>query len=101
MLTRFKLWLDAKLVPSWRVAWKLWTMRLGALAALAVTYLAAFPQAFADAVGMFPPWLRDSLPVWVGPLTLGLLFLVRFWNQTHVPSNAEIAAKQENRDAGK
>lgn len=84
-----KTWLDAHLVSYWRVWWKLWSMRLGALWAIALTYLAAFPSAFSDAVGYFPPWLRDSLPVWVGPLTLGLLFFTRFWAQTHIVKPVE------------
>lgn len=58
-------------------------MRIGALFAILVTYLTAFPQSFADAVSMFPPWFRDSLPAWIGPMTLGMLFIARFWNQTH------------------
>lgn len=90
MLTRFKFYLDSKLVPAWRVWWKLWSMRLGAAFAVLMTYLTAAPQAFNEALAMFPPWLRDSLPFWVGPVGLALLFLVRFWNQKKVPSNEEI-----------
>lgn len=90
MFSRVKIYLDTVLVPSWRVWWKLWSMRFGALFAVLLTYLTAAPQAFADAVGMFPPWLRDSLPVWVGPVTLSILFLIRFWNQKKVPTNEQI-----------
>lgn len=81
MFQKSKLWLDTKLIPSWRIWWKLWSMRFAAVFAAILTYLTAAPNAFAQAVDMFPPWLRDSLPVWVGPMTLALLFLIRFWNQ--------------------
>jgi|SRR5882672_2711256 len=99
MLNRIKIWLDARLIPQWRIWWKLWSMRFAAVFAALMTYLTAAPSAFSDAVSYFPPWLRDSLPVWVGPATLGFLFLVRFWNQTHVPK-PEVPAPQKVDDNG-
>lgn len=77
----FRDWLDRKLVPTWRIWWKLWSMRLGAISAALLTYLTAVPNAFSQAIAMFPPWLKDSLPVWVGPLLLAVLFFTRFWDQ--------------------
>lgn len=90
MLEKIKTWCDTHLIAQWRVWWKLWSMRFAALFSLLLTYLTIVPSAFSDAVGYFPPWLRDSLPVWVGPATLGFLFLVRFWDQAHVAKNPPV-----------
>jgi len=82
MFTKFKDWADTKFVPSWRMWWKLWTMHLGVLAAALATYLTAVPNAMRDALDSLPPFLRDSIPAWIGPLLFVLLFVARFWNQT-------------------
>jgi hypothetical protein len=84
MFIRFRDWLDKKLVPAWRVWWKLWSMRLGVIAAGLMSYLTAVPGALQSAINSFPPWLKDSLPVWVGPLLLAVLFIARFWDQAHL-----------------
>jgi hypothetical protein len=78
----FRDWLDRKLVPAWRVWWKLTTMRLGILFAALMTYIAAAPQEFMQALNALPDWMRHSLPEWIGPLSLAVLFFARFWDQT-------------------
>lgn len=77
----FKEWRDQKLVPEWRAWWKLWSMRLGLIATAALTYLLAAPDALQSALNALPPDIRATLPVWVGPLCFGALFVARFWNQ--------------------
>ncbi len=83
MWNRIKLYLDTKFVPSWRMWWKLWSMRFGAVFAALVTYLTIVPNALKDALDSLPPFLRDSIPAWIGPVLFVGLFIVRFWNQSH------------------
>lgn len=82
MLQKIRQAFDAKLVPSWRSWYKLTSMRLGVIAAAGMTYLTEVPSALNTALNMLPDWMRSSLPVWVGPTTLGILFVARFWDQT-------------------
>ena len=83
MFIRFRDWLDRKLVPAWRVWWKLWSMRLGVVAAGIVSYLTQVPTALKSAMDALPDWLHDSLPKWIGPVMLTVLFVARFWDQNH------------------
>ena len=78
----FRGWLDKRLVPTWRVWWKTISMRLGVIVAALMTYLTAVPQAMQQALNDLPNWMRDSIPTWIGPLILGILFFARFWDQT-------------------
>jgi len=78
----FRDWLDKRLLPTWRVWWKLATMRLGVGVAALFTYLTAVPQALTQALNSLPDWLHHSLPEWIGPLSLIILFFARFWDQT-------------------
>lgn len=74
--------LDRKLVPTWRVWWKFTTMRLSVLFAAGITFLTAVPSSFQDALNSLPDWMRHSLPEWIGPVSLAMLFFARFWDQT-------------------
>lgn len=78
----FRDWLDRKLVPAWRVWWKTISMRLGVIVAALMTYLTAVPQAMQQALDALPNWMRDSIPTWIGPVILAILFFARFWDQT-------------------
>lgn len=89
MFIRFRDWLDRRLVPAWRVWWKLWSMRLGVVAAGIVSYLTQVPTALQSAMAAMPDWLRDSLPKWIGPVMLAVLFVARFWDQAHLTQHGE------------
>ena len=78
----FRDWLDRKLVPTWRVWWKTISMRLGVIVAAFMTYLTAVPQAMQQALDALPNWMHDSIPTWIGPVILAVLFFARFWDQT-------------------
>lgn len=78
----FRDWLDKRLVPTWRVWWKLASMRLSVLFAALATYMTAVPSSFQHALDSLPDWMRNSLPTWIGPFSLAILFFARFWDQT-------------------
>lgn len=73
--------IEARLVPEWRSWWRAWSMRLAALAALIVTYLAAAPDALSAALNALPADVRATLPAWIGPALFVVLFFARYWNQ--------------------
>ena len=56
---------DRVLIPDWRAAWRLWSVRLGAVAtALGGLFLVA-PEAALQLWQMVPAEARSILPLWV------------------------------------
>lgn len=74
-------WLNAKLVPQWRIWWKLHSIQLGLLVSAAITAFVADPSQLIVWIHKLPPAVQDSLPYWTGPLVGVIIFLVRFWDQ--------------------
>lgn len=81
MWTNFKAWINAKLVPQWRIWWKLHSIQLGIVVSAAFSAFLADPSQLVNWINQLPPAIRDSLPYWVGPLAAVLIFLARFWDQ--------------------
>ena len=93
----FRDWLDCELVPAWRIWWKLASMRLGVLFAALATYMTAVPSSLQNAMDSLPDWMRSSLPTWIGPVVLGVLFFARFWDQTaKINSNSSQSSGPEH-----
>lgn len=74
-------WLDAKLVPQWRIWWKLHSIQLGIVVSAAFSAFFADPQVLVYWIHQLPPAIQTSLPFWVGPAVAVLIFLARFWDQ--------------------
>lgn len=74
-------WLDTKLVPQWRMWWKLYSVQIGLLVSAAITAFMADPAQLVIWINQLPPSIRNSLPYWTGPLVAIIIFLARFWDQ--------------------
>lgn len=74
-------WLNARMVPEWRIWWKMHSIQLGMAATALLTYLAANPDAWTQFVAKLPPEIASTIPVWVGTVVGGTIFFARFWKQ--------------------
>ena len=74
--------IDARLLPDWRSWHRAWSMRIAAIAAVAISYLSYAPDALNAALNAVPHDLRATLPAWIGPAVFAVLFFARFWDQS-------------------
>lgn len=74
-------WLTSRLVPEARDWWRLWSVRLGALASLLFSYLLAYPDILIRTLNELPPEIRQAFPPAAGLGLFVLVTLVRLYNQ--------------------
>lgn len=74
-------WLNTKLVPQWRIWWKLHSIQLGIIVSAAFSAFLADPAQLVVWIHQLPPAVQASLPYWFGPFVAVLIFLARFWDQ--------------------
>lgn len=78
------------LIPNWREAWKLHTVKFGAALALIPSIIWNLAVALSDALPMLPAEVREYLPenVRVALAITGLVVVVlRLWRQKNVDSS--------------
>lgn len=85
-MSRLSLWLDAHLVPEWRKAWKLWSVRLAGFFGLIGAYFSDPNNAamWTNALYGIPAEYRKLIP---GVMFLVLAFvptIVRLWSQRKI-----------------
>jgi hypothetical protein len=77
--------LRARLIPDLQAAWRLWSVRIAALGALATALLAASPDALLAAWQALPPDVRELVPVeldrWIAPALFALATVARITRQ--------------------
>lgn len=81
MLFKIWDWFNARMVPEWRVFWKMRSIQLGMLATVMLTYLSANPNAWTDFLSVLPPEIASTIPAWVGTAVAIAIFFARFWRQ--------------------
>jgi hypothetical protein len=70
-----------KLIDDWRRSHRLWSMRLNALASLAVTYVLASPEVLLSTLNALPPELRAAFPPLAGFLLFAVVAIARLHKQ--------------------
>lgn len=78
-------------IPNWRTAFKMWSMRLNAVASAIIAYLVADPTFLLNVVGFMPEGRRVALALGIGVLVFVLVAITRLVKQENL-SGAE--AKQ-------
>jgi hypothetical protein len=73
--------LDEKLVAGWRQSWRLWSMRLNALASLVITYVLASPEVLLSTLNALPPEMRAVFPPMAGFAVFALVAFARLKKQ--------------------
>lgn len=69
-----------RLIPHWRKAWRLWSVRLSALATAIWAYLLASPETMLAVLNQIPADMRAWLPSF---LPVALFALVTFARLVH------------------
>lgn len=77
-------WADAHLIPQWRAAFKLWSVRLAGLFGLIGAYFSDPANAAAWITTLYgiPPEFRKFIPVAAFFLLAAIPTVVRLWSQS-------------------
>lgn len=70
-----------KLIEEWRSSWRWWSMRLAAIASLAVGYVLAYPDILLSTLNALPPEMRQAFPPFVGFALFAIVSLARLVKQ--------------------
>lgn len=70
-----------RLVADWRSAWRWWSVRMAAVAGLAVTFIVAAPETFLGVLNSLPADMREKLSPVIGIAVAVLVTLTRLWKQ--------------------
>lgn len=91
------------LIPDWSVAWRFWSVRLGALAIAIQTYMATYPNAALEFWQSLPPEMKAFFPTTILPrINMGLMLLALAARFVSQPKAQEInAVKQAVKDGEK
>jgi len=76
-----------KLVEEWRSWWRLWSVRISAVATIIWAYLLASPDVMLSVLNSLPPELRDVLPPAAPVAIFALVTIARLIKQG--PKNGE------------
>lgn len=73
--------LTDRLVADWRGWHRMWSVRLGALAGIALAFLVEAPETALGALNALPPETRAAISPFAGLALWGLVTVVRLWKQ--------------------
>lgn len=71
-------------IPDWRTAFKMWSMRLNAVASAIIAYLIADPTFLFNVVGFMPEGRRVALALGIGVLVFILVAITRLVKQENL-----------------
>ncbi len=73
-----------KLIDDWKAkVWKLWSVRLAAIASAMIAYVLAAPDVLLSVLNSMPTELRAAFPPFAGMGLFAFVTLVRLWKQSH------------------
>lgn len=81
-----------ELICGARDAFKMWSVRLGAVASAAIAFVFADPTIILTVVGALPPSIRTPFAMLAGVLSFCVLTLVRLARQRNLPDAKPPAA---------
>jgi hypothetical protein len=65
------------------------SMWLAGLVAAIAPFILQSPEIILTITQQLPPELKQWLPLWLGPVIFGFLFIVRYWRQKKPPCDGE------------